>query len=88
MISPIFAFQCVVCQGHQGVIYCSVTYTSKLRQKETLQHARFKPPVYCVFYATESVFYTTRSALADGKTRRSSRQLCARIDCNIVGDTL
>jgi hypothetical protein len=46
-------------------LYCSVTYTSKLSQKEKLSSLQFKPPIYFVFFAYETVFFTTRMLVPD-----------------------
>ena len=57
--------QCIVCQSHQGVLYCSITYTSKLSQKEKLADIKFKPPMYFIFFPNENVFFTTRAIVPD-----------------------
>lgn len=56
---------CIVCQNHRGMIYCSITYTSTLNQKERIGHLKFLPVFYCVFYPNENVFYTTRNIIPE-----------------------
>lgn len=46
-------------------MYCSITYTSKLSQKEKISHTRFRPTVYFVVFPNESVFYSTRINIPD-----------------------
>ena len=47
------------------MIYCSITFTSKLSQKEKITHSRFKPTVYLVIFPNENVFYSTRLQITD-----------------------
>jgi len=58
-------FPCIVCQGEKGVLYCSITYTSKLSRKERISQTRFCPSFYFVLYPNESIFFTTRSMIPD-----------------------
>jgi len=58
-------FPCIVCQGEKGVLYCSITYTSKLSRKERISQTRFCPAFYFVLYPNENIFFTTRAVISD-----------------------
>ena len=60
-----YILQCIVCQVHQDVIYCSITFTSNLSLKERISHSRFKPTFFCVMFPNESVFYSTRATIPE-----------------------
>lgn len=46
-------------------MYCSVTYTSKLSQKEKMSQIHFRPTVYFAIFPNESVIYATRAQIPD-----------------------
>ena len=48
------------------MLYCCITYSSKLSQKEKLLTGlKLKPPIYFAFFANETVFFTTRALVPE-----------------------